>query len=53
MQPNDIQTLYDYHYWATRRILDTVEHVSDEQFHLTELGHSPGDLDLIVYLRQR
>jgi uncharacterized damage-inducible protein DinB len=36
-------TLYDYNYWATRRILAASEHVSQEQF-LSPTAHSFGSL---------
>lgn len=32
MNIGDILTLYDYNYWATRRILTATTHVSPEQF---------------------
>jgi uncharacterized damage-inducible protein DinB len=32
MRVADIQTLYDYNYWATERILRTAAGVTDEQF---------------------
>src|SRR5690242_9506137 len=32
MNISDIQTLYDYHYWATQRILSAAARVSAEQF---------------------
>jgi uncharacterized damage-inducible protein DinB len=32
MRVRDIQALYDYHYWANGRILDTATRVTDEQF---------------------
>ena len=39
MNIGDILTLYDYNYWATRRILAASVHVSPEQF-LAPTGHS-------------
>jgi len=39
----DMLTLYDYNYWATRRILAASEHVSQEQF-LIPTTHSFGSL---------
>jgi uncharacterized damage-inducible protein DinB len=32
MRVRDIQALYDYHYWANRRILDTATRITAEQF---------------------
>ncbi len=32
MQKNDILTLYDYNYWATRRVLDAASQVNPDQF---------------------
>ncbi len=32
MNQSEIRDLYDYNYWANRRILDTAEHVTPEQF---------------------
>ena len=43
MNLRDILTLYDYNYWATRRILDASTHVSPEQF-IGPTGHSFGSL---------
>jgi uncharacterized damage-inducible protein DinB len=43
MNIGDILTLYDYNYWATRRILSASTHVSREQF-LTPTTHSFGSL---------
>jgi len=39
----DILTLYDYNYWATRRILAASAHASQEQF-LAPAAHSHGGL---------
>jgi uncharacterized damage-inducible protein DinB len=39
MNTGDILTLYDYNYWATRRILAASMHVSPEQF-LAPTAHS-------------
>lgn len=46
MRVADIQTLYDYNYWATSRILDTAETLAPEQFTqpLLKLGHMRGTL---------
>jgi uncharacterized damage-inducible protein DinB len=43
MNLRDILTLYDYNYWATRRVLDASAQVSLEQF-ITPTGHSFGSL---------
>ncbi len=43
MNTQDIQTLYDYNYWATGRILATAAQVSHEQF-VGLAGHSLGSL---------
>ena len=43
MNLRDILTLYDYNYWATRRILDASAHVSLEQF-TVPTAHSFGSL---------
>jgi uncharacterized damage-inducible protein DinB len=43
MNSRDILTLYDYNYWATRRILAASAHVSPEQF-LVPTAHSFGSL---------
>ena len=43
MNVRDILTLYDYNYWATRRILAASMHVSREQF-LAPTAHSFGSL---------
>ena len=43
MNIRDIQTLYDYNYWATRRILAASARVSPEQF-LSSTAHSYGSL---------
>ena len=43
MNIRDILTLYDYNYWATRRILAASVHVSPEQF-LVPTAHSFGSL---------
>jgi uncharacterized damage-inducible protein DinB len=43
MNSRDILTLYDYNYWATRRILAASAHVSPEQF-LVPTAHSLGSL---------
>src|SRR3954452_4902854 len=32
MRVRDLQALYDYHYWANGRILDTATRVTNEQF---------------------
>src|SRR3954454_24122587 len=32
MRVRDLQALYDYHYWANGRILDTATRITDEQF---------------------
>jgi uncharacterized damage-inducible protein DinB len=39
MTPQEIQTLVDYHYWATHRLLTVVEPLSPEQF-TRDLGNS-------------
>ncbi len=39
MDLETIRTLYDYHYWATDRILAAAEQITDEQF-TTSKGHS-------------
>ena len=43
MNLRDISLIYDYNYWATRRILDAGAQVSLEQF-TTPSGHSFGSL---------
>lgn len=43
MNIQDILTIYDYNYWATRQLLVTCAHVSPEQF-ITPLIHSFGSL---------
>ncbi|MBK8904930.1 MAG: DinB family protein [Anaerolineaceae bacterium] len=43
MNTQDIQTLFDYNYWATRRILTAAAQVSLEQF-ITHTGHGLGSL---------
>ena len=43
MNLRDILTLYDYNYWATRRILAAGAHVSPEQF-MIPTSHSFGSL---------
>ena len=43
MNLSDISLIYDYNYWATRRILDASAQVSLEQF-TTSTGHSFGNL---------
>ena len=32
MNVSDVNTLFDYHYWATRRILEQSSHIRPEQF---------------------
>ena len=39
MNPEDVRTLLDYHYWARDRALDAVERLSPEQF-TRDLGNS-------------
>lgn len=43
MNIRDIQTLYDYNYWSTQRILAATSQVSQEQF-LAPSAHSFGSL---------
>ena len=43
MNIRDMRTIYDYNYWATRRILDAGTRVSPEQF-LASNAHSFGSL---------
>lgn len=43
MNIRDMLTIYDYNYWATRRILVASVHVSTEQF-LSPTAHSFGSL---------
>jgi len=43
MNTQDIQLIYDYNYWATRRILVASAQVSPEQF-VAPTGHSYGSL---------
>lgn len=44
MNKEAIRLLYEYNRWANSRILDAAAM-------LTVMGYSPGDLDLIVFLR--
>lgn len=43
MTISDIQTLYDFNYWAKARIMTVVETLSDEQF-TKDLGSSHGGI---------
>jgi uncharacterized damage-inducible protein DinB len=43
MNIQDILTIYDYNYWATRQILKACAHVNSEQF-ITPTFHSLGSL---------
>ncbi|MBV8821421.1 MAG: DinB family protein [Ktedonobacteraceae bacterium] len=38
MQLDYFKTLFDYNYWANKRILDTAEHLDDAQLHTTIRG---------------
>ncbi len=39
-----IHSLFDYNYWVNQRILEAA-------VLLTQFGHSPGDLDYMIFLR--
>jgi uncharacterized damage-inducible protein DinB len=50
MQPQELRTLVDYHYWARDRMLAAVEPLSAEQF-LRDLGSSfPSVRDTLAHL---
>jgi uncharacterized damage-inducible protein DinB len=50
MNLHDLHTLVDYHYWATRRILDAVEPLTPQQF-TKDLGNSfPSVRDTLAHL---
>jgi uncharacterized damage-inducible protein DinB len=50
MTANELQMLVDYHYWATRRVLDSVESLSADQF-TKDLGNSfPSVRDTLAHL---
>ena len=50
MNLSDLQTLAEFHYWATRRVLDAVEPLAPEQF-TRDLGNSfPSVRDTLAHL---
>ena len=50
MNPQDVQTLLDYHYWARDRMLDAVEQLTGDQF-TRDLGSSfPSIRDTVVHM---
>jgi uncharacterized damage-inducible protein DinB len=50
MNLTDLQTLAEFHYWATRRVLDAVEPLSPDQF-TRDLGNSfPSVRDTLAHL---
>lgn len=44
MRVSDIRTLYDYNFWANRRILDAAARLPAEQFAATTLGETLGHI---------
>jgi uncharacterized damage-inducible protein DinB len=52
MNIHDIHLIHEYKYWENKRILAACANASHEQFAalLTEYGHSPEDLDFILFL---
>ena len=50
MNLSDLETLAEFHYWATRRVLDAVEPLSPDQF-TRDLGNSfPSVRDTLAHL---
>ena len=50
MKPNEIQTFYDYSYWAFERIWDSINQLTDEQF-AEEVEYSTGSIrNIVVHL---
>jgi uncharacterized damage-inducible protein DinB len=50
MNITDLETLVEFHYWATRRVLDAVEPLSGDQF-TRDLGNSfPSVRDTLAHL---
>ena len=50
MNLTDLETLVEFHYWATRHVLDAVEQLSPEQF-TRDLGNSyPSVRDTLAHL---
>ena len=47
MKPNEIKTIFDYHFWAFERIWECISQLSDEQF-IEETHYSAGSIRNIV-----
>lgn len=50
MRVTDLQRLYDYHYWATGRLLDVVAQLTPEQFRQSVVGSSGSVRDTLVHV---
>ena len=47
MKTNEIQTIFDYNFWAFDRVWDCISKISDEQF-VEEIDYSTGSIRNIV-----
>ena len=47
MKPNEIQTFFEYNYWAFERVWDCITQLSDKQF-TEEIDYSTGSIRNIV-----
>lgn len=50
MRPNEIQTLFDYQYWAFERVWECIARLTDEQF-VEQVDYSIGSIrNIVVHL---
>ena len=50
MTVNDLQTLVDYHYWATRRVLNATDALTADQFTRDLRSSFPSVRDTLAHL---
>ena len=53
MTVKDLEGLYDYGYWANRKLFDVISHRGQVALLVRSLGHAPGNVDILFYYADR